>query len=52
MLVPANVTVVGAVVLIPLSPLRIFSDELWQLEPADFAQRSVDGLRRVWAASP
>jgi sugar phosphate isomerase/epimerase len=31
--------------------LEIFSDELWQLDPEDFAQRSVDGLRRVWAAS-
>jgi sugar phosphate isomerase/epimerase len=30
--------------------LEIFSDELWQLDPEDFAQRSVDGLRRVWAA--
>jgi sugar phosphate isomerase/epimerase len=30
--------------------LEIFSDELWQLDPEEFAQRSVDGLRRVWAA--
>jgi sugar phosphate isomerase/epimerase len=29
--------------------LEIFSDELWQLDPREFAQRSVDGLRRVWA---
>jgi sugar phosphate isomerase/epimerase len=28
--------------------IEIFSDELWKLEPEEFAQRSVDGLRRVW----
>lgn len=27
--------------------LEIFSDELWQLEPEEFARRSVEGLRRV-----
>ena len=27
--------------------LEIFSDELWQLEPVEFARRSVEGLRRV-----
>jgi sugar phosphate isomerase/epimerase len=31
--------------------LEIFSDELWQLDAQEFAQRSVDGLRRVWAGS-
>jgi sugar phosphate isomerase/epimerase len=31
--------------------LEIFSDELWQLDPQEFAQRSVDGLRRVWAGA-
>ena len=30
--------------------IEIFSDELWQLAPEEFAQRSVDGLRGVWAA--
>jgi sugar phosphate isomerase/epimerase len=28
--------------------IEIFSDELWKLAPEEFAQRSVDGLHRVW----
>jgi sugar phosphate isomerase/epimerase len=28
--------------------IEIFSDELWQLEPEEFARRSVAGLCRVW----
>lgn len=31
--------------------IEIFSDELWKLEPEEFARRSVDGLRRVWPAA-